>query len=87
MQEMHDFEQWMRRAGFARQRHQCLEQRAHRAYPFDQSITHDRGTTTRPESAMRLQSDRPNIHALRQFFRALSAFAISIDQIGCDVAG
>jgi hypothetical protein len=41
MQEMHDFEQWMRRAGFPRQRHQCLEQRAHRAYPLDQSITHE----------------------------------------------
>ena len=35
MQQMHDFEQWMRRAGFPRQRHQSLEQRAHRAYRLD----------------------------------------------------
>jgi hypothetical protein len=55
MQEMHDVEQWMRRAGLPRQRHQRLEQRAHRAYPLDQSITHDLGTTTRPASAVRLQ--------------------------------
>jgi hypothetical protein len=44
MQEMHDVEQWMRRAGFPRQRHQCFEQRAHRAAALDQSITHDLGT-------------------------------------------
>ena len=55
MQQMHDFEQWMRRAGSPRQRHEYLEQRAHRAYPLDQSITHNLGSTARSASAVRLQ--------------------------------
>ena len=42
MQQMPDFEQWMRRAGFPRQRHQCFEQRAHRAGALDQSLTLER---------------------------------------------
>ena len=55
MQQMHDFEERMRRAGFPRQRHQCFEQRAHRTYPLNQSITHDLGTTAWSASAVRLQ--------------------------------
>jgi hypothetical protein len=52
---MRDFEQWVRRAGFPRQCHQRLEQRAHRADALDQSITHDLGSTAWSASAVRLQ--------------------------------
>ena len=54
MQQMHDFEQWMRRVGFPRQRHQCFEQRAHWPDALDQSITHDLGTTAGSASTVRL---------------------------------